>query len=87
MACALGVGVTMAEAGVGCRGDGLRDDLLRLSTPILRRLIERGSADIASRFEPTAASGAQVKIAPVRRKGMGCGRGAGNEKEKMKVLV
>jgi len=91
VACALGVEVMMVGAGAEARFADVecalaRFDLLRFSTPILRRLVERSSADTAWRFEPTAASGVKVKIAPVRRKGEGWGWGAGNEKEKEKVL-
>jgi len=83
VACAGGV-LMMVEARVGFGGgDGVREDLLRFSTPILRRLVERGSADAAWRFEPTTASGVKVKTAPVRRKGMGWDRGAGKEKVKV----
>lgn len=98
VACALGVEVVMAGAGAEARGSfvkleeralpicGPQVDLLRFSTPILRRLVERGRQDAAGCLEPIVASGVKVKIAPVRRKGMGCGRGAGKEKANMKVL-
>ncbi len=83
MACAGGV-LMMVEARVGFGGgDGVREDLLRLSTPILRRLVERGREDAAWRFEPMAGERGRVKRAPARWEGEGWGWGAGKEKVKM----
>lgn len=95
MACAVGVQTTVgarAEARVGFvvledRALLVCLDFLCFSTPILRRLVERGSADAAWRFEPTAGSGVSVKIVPVRWNGEGWGRGTGKEKVDVKVLV